>query len=121
MLAVAKTPHIDLRIRGSISVPVLRTLKREYGTALKVMPDADDETVDWFSTELSKKIAARLSPGNCVKIYRENLGLTQEGLGAKLGVKGSFVSDIEHDRRAISKEKAKILSKLFHVSVGYFI
>lgn len=121
MLAVAKTPHINLRIRGTIATPVLHALKREYGRALKVTREEDDETVDWFSTELSKQIAKRCTPGNYVKTYRENLGLTQDELGAKLDCKGSFISDIENDRRAISKEKAKILSKLFKISVEYFI
>jgi DNA-binding XRE family transcriptional regulator len=47
--------------------------------------------------------------------------MTQEHLGAKVGASKSFICDIEHDRRAISKEMAKKFSALFKISVERFI
>ncbi len=113
MLVVAKTPRIDLKIKGEISPTVLRVLKKEYGKVLILKLTDDKDTVDYHATSLHKELKKQKSPPLCVKIHRENLGLTQAQLGEKIGVKGSFISDIENGRRKISKEKAKLLSKLF--------
>jgi DNA-binding XRE family transcriptional regulator len=121
MLAIAKTPHIDLRIEGDISEGMVYLLKREYGKALKLKPDPDDELVDWFETDLAKRLAAEAKPGDGVWVYRTNRRWTQAQLGAKLGVSAAFVSDMEHGRRAISKVMAKKLAKLFDVSVAHFV
>jgi ribosome-binding protein aMBF1 (putative translation factor) len=88
---------------------------------LKVTKEKDDEIVDWFAAPTSKQIAKRMTPGTCVKVYRENMGLTQEGLGEKISGKSSFISDIENGRLAISKDKAETFSKLFKVSLDQFL
>ena len=113
MLAVAKTPRIDLKINGEISPTILRVLKKEYGKVLVINHSDKSDMLDYHSTSLHKELKKYKSPGMCVKINRENMGLTQTQLGQKIGVKGSFISDIENGRRGISKEKAKMLSKLF--------
>jgi len=113
MLAVAKTPRIDLKIKGEISPTVLRVLKKEYGKVLVIKHSDKRDMVDYHSTSLHKELKKYKNPGVCVKIHRENMGFTQTQLGDKIGVKGSFISDIENSRRDISKDKAKMLSKLF--------
>lgn len=121
MLAVAKTPRIDLRIQGDISEGMVYVLKREYGKALKLVPDPDDEYEDWFSTDLAKRLAAEAKPGDGVWVYRTNRGWTQAELGEKLCVSAAYVSDMEHGRRAVSKAMARKLSKIFDVSVAHFV
>lgn len=121
MLAIAKTPHIDLRIHGYIPPNLLSLLKEEYGRSLHVVHEDDDEWVDWDSTDLAKELKARRTPGKAIRIYRENFRWTQAQLGEKLGVKASFVSDMENGRRAVSKQMAKTLSKLFGISVERFV
>jgi DNA-binding transcriptional regulator YiaG len=118
MLAVVKTPHIDLRIQGSISPFLIQALRREYGRKLHLEGEG---SVDFFETDLAKRLEKRATPGGCVKIYRENMSLTQEELGKKTGVSKSYVSDWENGRRKISKEKAKKLSVLFGISIEYLL
>ncbi len=121
MLAVAKTPLIDLRIQGRISEGMVYVLKREYGKSLKLTPETDDDLIDWDASDLKKKLDAEAHPGDGVRVYRENAGWTQAQLGEKLGVKASFVSDMERGRRTVSKRMAKELSKVFKVSVAHFV
>jgi len=52
MLAIAKTPRIDLRIEGEISQRVLATLEEEYGDALSVSYGDNDELVKMLETAL---------------------------------------------------------------------
>jgi len=121
MLAVVKTPHIDVRIEGEVPPRLLRLLKTEYGTELKVAQEDSDETVDLFKTAFYRKVKKQMTPGTYVRVYRENHGFTQEQLGTKVGVSKSFICDIEHNRRSISKEMAKKFSKIFKISVERFI
>ncbi len=121
MLAVVKTPHINVRIEGEVSPRLLRLLKTEYGSDLKLAKEAEIETVDFFKTDFYKKVKKEMTPSTYVKIYRENHGMTQEQLGTKMGVSKSFICDVEHGRRAVSKEMAKKFSTLFEISVDRFI
>jgi DNA-binding XRE family transcriptional regulator len=122
MLAVVKTPHTDLRIKGFIPRPVLKVLKTEYGKSLEVKTDKDDdELVDFFETDIYKDFKKRITPGGYVRMYRENMNLTQAALGEKVAMSRAYICDIEHGRRAISKEIAKKFSKMFKLPLEYFI
>jgi DNA-binding XRE family transcriptional regulator len=121
MLAVVKTPHIDMRIEGEVSPRLLSLLKTEYGRKLKITEHDENAHVDFFETDFYRKMKSSMTPGIYVRVYRENHGMTQEQLGEKVGVNKSFICDIEHDRRSISKEMAKKFSALFKISVSRFI
>jgi len=121
MLAVVKTPLINVRIEGEVPPRLLRVLKTEYGSELKLADEEDNETVDFFKTDFYRETKKHITPGTYVKVYRENHEMTQEQLGAKVGVSKSFICDVEHNRRAISKEMAKKLSKLFKISASHLI
>ena len=122
MLAVVKTPHTDLRIEGFIPRPVLEVLKTEYGKSLEVKTGKDDdELVDFFETDLYKDFKKRMTPGDYVRMYRENMSLTQAALGEKVGMSRAYICDVEHGRRAISKDIAKKLSRLFKISASHLI
>jgi DNA-binding XRE family transcriptional regulator len=121
MLAVVKTPHIDLKIEGKLSVFMQEALKKEYGKKLVLKDEEDDDAIDFFQTTLAKKLEKEATPGSCLKIYRENFSLTQEQLGEKISVSKNYVSDMENGHRKISKEKAKVFGKMFNISAGHFI
>ena len=122
MLAVVKTPHTDLRIKGFIPHPVLKVLRTEYGKSLKVKVDDDDEElVDFFETDLFKDFKKRMKPGDYIKMYRENMHLTQAELGKKVNMSRAYICDVEHGRRTISKDIAKKFSKLFKISAIHLI
>jgi DNA-binding XRE family transcriptional regulator len=122
MLAVVKTPRIDLRARGQISPRVLDVLVKEYGAAVRITPERDDEKVDVFQTDWYKAIKRNLTPGNYMRVFRENKGMTQAALGKLLGgVPAQHISNMERGSRSISKKVALQLSKVFDVSVEKFI
>lgn len=63
-----------------------------------------------------------ITPGENLRMYRELHGYTQAALGTKLGnVPRQNVSNMEKDRRPISKETARKLAAIFEVSVEKFI
>ena len=122
MLAVVKTHRTDLRIQGFIPTPVLRILRHEFGKKLTVKDDDAEEALEnVFESSEYKEFKRRVTPGDYMRTYRENKQLTQPELGEKLGVSRAYICDIEHNRRAISKEFAKKLSSFFKISVSHFI
>ncbi|MGA2766071.1 MAG: helix-turn-helix domain-containing protein [Spirochaetia bacterium] len=122
MLAVVKTPHIRIHIKGKIPSRIVSALKKEYGNKVQLTAEDGDQLVDVFETSWYKRVRKTLRPGRSLKIYRQNLGLTQEQLGAKLGgLPKQFVSNMESGIRPISKKTAIKLGKLFKVSVARFI
>ena len=50
--------------------------------------------------------------GNQMKILRKKLQLNQEEMGEKLGIKKSYVSQLENNRKEITEEIDQILQEL---------
>ena len=122
MQAVVKTPLIDIKIKGKIPKKFLSFLKEEYGKKVVIINDNDDEYFDVFKTDWYKKIKDNITPGDNMRIYRENHRLTQEKLGELLGgIPRQHISNMERGIRSISKNNAKNLSMIFKVSVEKFI
>jgi len=124
MLAVVKKPHTEnslFEIRGEIPKKLIQYLKDNFGSDVEIV-DENEETVDFLSSDWFKETTDSLTSGEVVKIYRENLDLTQEQLGKQLGkFTRQNISDIELGRRSISKEVAKKLSAFFNVNIERFI
>jgi DNA-binding XRE family transcriptional regulator len=128
MLAVVKTPHTEkpeLEIWGQIPDWMISRLKKEYGRYFILKKDicpGEDEFVDVFKTEWFSDVDSKITPGESLRIYRENAGLSQVELGKLLGnVPRQNVSAMEKGRRGISKEIAKKLSSILKVPVGRFV
>ena len=122
--------RVYFRVTGEATPEIVEIMKKRFGNELTILyeagvsdvpldedgepilkfPDEDDELEDW-----------RLSSGKSIRNYRDNRGWTQAQLGEMLGVKASFVSDLENNRRAVSKKMAKFLANLFNVSVAEFV
>jgi transcriptional regulator with XRE-family HTH domain len=82
----------------------------------------DEEFLNIFDTDWYKDISEATTPGDALKIYRENFGLTQAGLGHKLGkFTRQKISDMEHNKRSISKDVARKLSQLFDIPIARFL
>jgi len=123
MLAVVKkrrTKNRLFEIKGEIPLHVIEYFRREYGSDFQIIEN--DELVDIFETDWFKEIDNATTPGESLKIYRQNMGMTQSELGRKLGnFTRQHISDMEHNRRSISKDVAKKLSSIFDVPVNRFI
>jgi DNA-binding XRE family transcriptional regulator len=117
-----KTPHIELKIKGDISPKLISVLEEEFGSELMLENELEDEIVDIFETDWYTQIKSKMSPGDNLKIYRENRGLTQGQLGELLdGVPRQHISNMERGIRSISKKTARKLAQIFKVSPGKFI
>ena len=122
MQAVVKTPHIELKIKGEISPKLISVLDEEFGPELMLEDKQEDETVNIFETDWYAQIKSKMSPGENLKIYRENRGLTQGQLGELLdGVPRQHISNMERGVRSISKKTARKLAQIFKASPGKFI
>ena len=124
MLAVVKKPRTNLpmfEVKGNIPSKVIKYLHQVYGQNIELV-DEDEVRVKIVETDWYRKIKSATTPADTVRIYRENLGLTQAELGRKLGkYSRQNISDIEHSKRNISKEAAKKLSIIFAVPVERFL
>jgi DNA-binding XRE family transcriptional regulator len=122
MLAVVKTPLTKIRIKGRVPNKLIDLLAEEYGNALRITPDPEDEKLDVFQTDWYKNLKKRLSPGSYIKVFRQNRNMTQTELGKALGgMPRQHISNMENGIRPISKKTALRLAKLFDVSVEKFI
>ncbi len=126
MLAAVKTRRTDFEVKGG-HVPgwLLEELKRRYGRSVKFIDDedADDKSVLVTETDGYREIRKKTTPGDAMRLYRENRRLKQEDLAARLGpaFKKQHVCDMERGRRAISKAVAKKLARIFQTSPARFI
>lgn len=119
MQALVKTPHTDIRIQGEIPACVLDALKAEYGEELKVY-DGDEKLVDIVETGWYRSL--KVTPGDAMRGYRENAGMTQSQIGEKLGgVPRQAVSGMERGTRPISVATARKLAAIFSVSASRFL
>ena len=122
MLAVVKTPHIRIEIKGKIPKRLLKVLKEEYGPEIQLVPDEEEEKMDVFGTKWYRETRGRLTPGANMRIYRQNRAMTQKELGDLLGgVPRQHISNMERGARSISKKVALQLSRIFKTSVEKFI
>jgi len=121
MQVVVKTPRIDLKMKGDIPAGIIKALENEYGD-LQITQDMDDEVVNIVDTDWYTSMLPILTPGKTLRVYRENAGLTQEALGAKVGgVPRQHISGMETGRRPIGKEMAKRLAMALNTSPLKFI
>jgi DNA-binding XRE family transcriptional regulator len=124
MLAVVKkrlTKQPLFEVRGNIPTNVMEYLREEFGEDVEWLED-DEEMVNIFDTDWYREVSSSTTPGEVLRIYRENAGFTQEELGQKLGkLSRQKISDMECGKRSISKETAKKLSLIFKVPVARFL
>lgn len=120
MLVVVNQPRINnFTIEGTISDKDLQFLKNHFGDSMTI--ESKDDFVDFKETEWFRDVEPLLTPANNLAFYRKLVKMTQKTLAEKLGVSKQVVSDMEHERRAISKAMARQLAEIFNVSVARFI
>ncbi|HJP19051.1 MAG TPA: helix-turn-helix transcriptional regulator [Nitrospinota bacterium] len=108
-------------IKGQVPSDVIKFLRKKYGTNMEVLKE-EKEFENIFNTKWYKDVKSSLTPGETIKIYRENFRLTQTELGKNLGrFTRQKISDMETGKRGISKEVAKKLSAIFNVPIDRFI
>ena len=76
--------------------------------------------MSWIWTGIKKKLQ-KIHQVRLFAFYRKLNGLTQVELAEKLDTTKQFISNMENNRKPISRIMAKKLSKLFKVSAANFI
>lgn len=121
MQALVKTPRTNIQIQGDIPSRFLDMLKNEYGNKLKIY-EGEDEYIEITESDWYKEIKSKSTPGDAMRLYRNNHQLTQAQLGEKLGhIPRQLISNMERGRRSISLTTAKKLSAIFSVSASRFL
>jgi len=121
MLAVVKTPHIEIKINGTVDDPLRKFLEKQYGKKFKIL-DKESNLTEVTKSDWYKKIRTDSTPGKRIRIYRLNQNMTQDVLGKALGnFKRHHISEMESGKRGISKETAIKLSKLFKKPIENFL
>ena len=77
--------------------------------------------VNIFETAWYQEIRAALMPGESLKIYRENLGVTQAELAQKLAMPKQKIADLENNACHIPEDVARKLSQFFEVPLDRFL
>jgi len=122
MQAVVKTPRIEVNIKGEIPPKLISLLEEEFGENLQIAEEGDEEKVNIFGTDWFQEIKAQMTPGDNLKIYRENHSLTQAKLGELLGgIPRQHISNMERGIRPVSIKNARKLAEIFGTSPAKFI
>ena len=121
MLAAGKVRPIRMVFKPRTPRKVIREIQSKYRRFLAELPAEKDDYVDWFKTDLYKEIAKEITSGTLLKDLREAQSLSQKQLGETLNIPGNRISDFETGHRAISKDIAKKLAKVFNVNAVRFI
>ena len=74
------------------------------------------EDMEWYKEEVAKD-----TPGRTLCFYRKLKGMTQPEFAAVLGTTKQFFSNLENDRKPISRMMTKKLSEIFNVPASRFI
>ena len=113
MLALVKTPHIEISLQGERVGELLAWIKKKYDVSV-LAAEPDDALVPIESTAYWRQME-RNRIGNLLAGARLKAGLTQAQLAAKLGIRQNMVSDYERGRRTYSDAMAERLSGVLAV------
>jgi ribosome-binding protein aMBF1 (putative translation factor) len=118
MSVAVKMHPISVRFRPRTPARIIHAVKRQFS---EYILDENNETEDWFESDLHHEIAAGMKPGDYLRNFREGHSMTQKELAEKIHVRVNYLSDIETGQRAISRMNAKKLAAVFKVNPGVFI
>jgi predicted transcriptional regulator len=113
-------PRTKIEMKGNLRPEIIGLVTKLYKKNVKIFNDDGEEIELATETDWFKNIDSKTTPGEVIKIYRENFNLSQTQLGEKLSKSGRYISDLENNRRSVSLNLAKQLSKIFDISIERF-
>lgn len=121
MPAATKTRPIKVPFKATTPPCVLHEIRSRYKSYIVELKD-EDPLEDFFETDIAKRMEAKMTPALSLRTLRDAHGWSQAQLAEELGgVNMKRISDWENGRRAISKEFAKKLGKIFRFPADRFI
>lgn len=64
---------------------------------------------------------AILTTGQCVRRLRKRQGITLQALSNRLGVSKGYLSQVERDNAAPTRDILMQIAQAFHVGIDYFV
>ena len=114
----AAAPHIRVTVEGDrIPEGIMDAIRAEFsGDQIEVRGD-DDETVDALQSDWYRETVGLITPGDVIRVYRKNRGMTQAELGRRLGgTPRRRIDAIEKGRRGVSAAMAKQIADVLDIS-----
>ena len=118
MLALVKTPRIELSIHGERVDELIAWIRKRYDVSVLSTEDLE-ESVPVEETEFWKEMEKN-RVGNLLAGARLKARLTQAQLAKKLGIQQNMVSDYERGRRQVSPSMVKRFGAVLHVKEEHF-
>ncbi len=87
----------------------------------KALKEYRDDVTSWRGAAKNRIAASGGEAAHMVKSAREGAGLTQAQLADKLEIPQSNISQIETGKRAVGKNLAKRLAKIFNLDYRVFL
>ena len=126
MLAVVKTPHIELALNGDRkeAMQIIRHLRKKFTVDIldsEVSYEKEsDGTIsvretDWWEEREEQR------PGVYVRGGRYKLGVSQKELSELTGIAVPVISDYENNKRKITEKAAYKLAKAFNCQPNRFL
>jgi len=115
LFVTVKTGRIWVQIRGIIPPRVLCVLRQEFGERLRVRSEIGKRMRNVLDAPLYSHEPQEMTPGEYLRLFRQDAGLTQTELGRKLGgMVRQNVCGMERGRRPISRMMALRLGRWPH-------
>jgi hypothetical protein len=122
VFATVRTQGITITIAGTIPSALLEVLREEYGRDLILRLPVIEDMIDIMHAPLYRRAHYDLSPGQCLKVYRQDRNLTQKELGRRLGgIARQNIGGMESGRRPIGRKMIQRLAEFFEVDAGRFL
>lgn len=125
MLVAEKTHHINTYIYGQGSDYVIQILREKLPDIQVLKEDEsspdDDEYIDSRDSEIMKEIEQQITPGDVLKIRRENREWSQAELSQRSGIAVPNISLMEAGKRPVGARTAKKLALALGCDVSDFI
>lgn len=116
MLAVVKTPHIELSINGDNIDDLIKWIGKKFDLTILDNPD-DDELINIEDSDFWKEMAKNKT-GNILAGYRLKAGLTQKQLAQKINISQNMISDFENGKRNVTNEMLKKFKDVLNIEVS---
>ena len=110
LLAVVNRPRIEIRAKR-IPAKLMNFIRLEYPEVVIKKDGEDSDDVDFTELEWFKKTWASMTPGENLKLLREERQFSRKEFSEKCGIALARISDYERGRVKISQTVAKKLAK----------
>lgn len=113
---IGESIDVNIRIPASGSDKVIQGLRMVLELA-----GLDTDKREEEKTYSAREVLGEITPGRCLRGFRYREGLNQTELAEKLGITQNFLSNLENDKKPISRKMAEKLAVFFNTHYKVFM